>query len=394
MSVPNVNFFIGYALPESRKDILEGKEKSTERQFYSSNQNHDYVQYVETGSKEKIDYVMYSGNKEKSKGVFNEKGLMSKSELKELRNQLRDTESVIWHGVISFTEEFGNTYCDTTDKAIAMMKLEMPKFFQKANLNPNNIVWYAGLHENTDNKHIHFSFFEKSPQRIKIGKEKPVFSDGHIQLKAINSTKTSIEIRLLNISREVFENRQLMTHQIKEKLSNGDYMKQVKILIGIVPTKGRVSYDSENMKEYKPQINQIVREIIKSDNDLYEKYTKFDRVLSKRDKEIARVYSQLNLDYSDKLLRDKCIQDLYRRLGNIVIQTAKQIRIEQQKQDRDIKNRLVQKRIEKRKRQILLKRCFQLNDMVNREIVNSFQDYLRRLEQANYKRLQEEGYLD
>ena len=63
MSVPNVNFFIGYALPESRKDILEGKEKSTERQFYSSNQNHDYVQYVETGSKEKIDYVMYSGNK-------------------------------------------------------------------------------------------------------------------------------------------------------------------------------------------------------------------------------------------------------------------------------------------------------------------------------------------
>ena len=219
-------------------------------------------------------------------------------------------------------------------------------------------------------------------------------SDGHIKLKAINSTKTSIEIRLLNISKEVFENRQLMTHQIKEKLSNGDYMKQVKILIGIVPTKGRVSYDSENMKEYKPQINQIVREIIKSDNDLYEKYTKFDRVLSKRDKEIERVYSQLNLDYSDKLLRDKCIKDLYRRLGNIVIQTAKQIRIEQQKQDRDIKNRLVQKRIEKRKRQILLKRCFQLNDMVNREIVNSFQDYLRRLEQANYKRLQEEGYLD
>ena len=123
MSVPNVNFFIGYALPESRKDILEGKEKSTERQFYSSNQNHDYVQYVETGSKEKIDYVMYSGNKEKSQGVFNEKGLMSKSELKELRNQLRDTESVIWHGVISFTEEFGNTYCDTTEKAIAMMKM-------------------------------------------------------------------------------------------------------------------------------------------------------------------------------------------------------------------------------------------------------------------------------
>lgn len=394
MSVPNVNFFIGYASPETRQDILEGKEKSFERQFYSSNQEHDYVQYVDTGSKKKIDYVMYSGDTEKSQGVFNEKGLMSKPELKKLRNQLRETKSVIWHGVISFTEEFGNTYCDTTEKAIAMMKVEMPKFFKNAKLNPNNIVWYAGLHENTDNKHIHFSFFEKSPQRIKRGMEKPIFSDGHIKLEAINKAKTSMEIRLLDIPNEIYKNRQLLTHQIKENLSNGEFMKQVKILIGIVPTSGRISYDSENMRVYRPQINKIISEIIKSDNELYDTYTKFERMLSKRDTEIIKIYAKLNLDYSNKLSRDKCITDLYRRLGNIVIQTAKTIRIEQQKQDRNIKNRLVQKRIERRKRQILLKHCFRLNDMVNREIVNSFQDYLKRLEEANYKRLQEEGYLD
>lgn len=394
MSVPNVNFFIGYALPETRQDILEGKEKSFERQFYSSNQEHDYVQYVDTGSKEKIDYVMYSGDKEKSQGVFNEKGLMSKPELKKLRNQLRETKSVIWHGVISFEEKFGNTYCATTEKTIAMMKVEMPKFFKNAKLNPNNIVWYAGLHENTDNKHIHFSFFEKSPQRIKRGMEKPIFSDGHIKLEAINKAKTSMEIRLLDIPNEIYKNRQLLTHQIKENLSNGEFMKQVKILIGIVPTSGRISYDSENMRVYRPQINKIISEIIKSDNELYDTYTKFERMLSKRDTEIIKIYSKLNLDYSNKLSRDKCITDLYRRLGNIVIQTAKTIRIEQQKQDRNIKNRLVQKRIERRKRQILLKHCFRLNDMVNREIVNSFQDYLKRLEEANYKRLQEEGYLD
>ena len=394
MSVPNVNFFIGYALPETRQDILEGKEKSFERQFYSSNQEHDYVQYVDTGSKEKIDYVMYSGDKEKSQGVFNEKGLMSKPELKELRNQLRETKSVIWHGVISFEENFGNTYCATTEKAIAMMKVEMPKFFKNAKLNPNNIVWYAGLHENTDNKHIHFSFFEKSPQRIKRGMEKPIFSDGHIKLEAINKAKTSMEIRLLDIPNEIYKNRQLLTHQIKENLSNGEFMRQVKILIGIVPTSGRISYDSENMRVYRPQINKIISEIIKSDNELYDTYTKFERMLSKRDTEIIKIYSKLNLDYSNKLSRDKCITDLYRRLGNIVIQTAKTIRFEQQKQDRNYKSRLIQKRIERRKRQILLKHCFKLNDMVNREIVNSFQDYLKRLEEANYKRLQEEGYLD
>jgi len=129
-NVPNVNFFIGYAKPQSRKDVMKGENVGTERDFYSSNQSRDYVEYVNSGSKEKIDFVEYSGNKEKSHGIFNADGLMEKSEIKELRNELKQTKSVIWHGVISFTEEFGNTYCDTTEKAIAMMKVEMPKFFR------------------------------------------------------------------------------------------------------------------------------------------------------------------------------------------------------------------------------------------------------------------------
>ena len=393
-NVPNVNFFIGYAKPQSRKDVRKGKNVGTERDFYSSNQTRDYVEYVNSGSKEKIDFVEYSGNKEKSHGIFNADGLMEKSEIKELRNELKQTKSVIWHGVISFTEEFGNTYCDTTEKAIAMMKVEMPKFFRNAGFTPENIKWFAGLHENTDNKHIHFSFFEKSPQRIKIGRTTPIFSDGNIPLRAINDVKSSIEIRLLKLVDDVYSNRNLLTHQIKEKTLLGDYMKHIKLLVGVVPSKGRISYDSENMRVYPPQINKIIRAIIKSDKGVYEKYQEFDRILTKRDNELMRVYSQLKLDFTDKLLRDKCIKDLYRRLGNIVLKNVKQIRKDQLKTERETNNRLVRKHIEKRKRQLLLKRCVQLNEMVNSEIVNSFQDYLRRLEQANYKRLQEEGYLD
>lgn len=393
-NVPNVNFFIGYAKPQSRKDVRKGENVGTERDFYSSNQTRDYVEYVNSGSKEKIDFVEYSGNKEKSHGIFNADGLMEKSEIKELRNELKQTKSVIWHGVISFTEEFGNTYCDTTEKAIAMMKVEMPKFFRNAGFTPENIKWFAGLHENTDNKHIHFSFFEKSPQRIKIGRTTPIFSDGNIPLRAINDVKSSIEIRLLKLVDDVYSNRNLLTHLIKENTLLGDYMKHIKLLVGVVPIKGRISYDSENMRVYQPQINKIIKAIIRSDKGVYEKYQEFDRILTKRDNELMRVYSQLKLDFTDKLLRDKCIKDLYRRLGNIVLKNVKQIRNDQLKTERETNNRLVRKHIEKRKRQLLLKRCVQLNEMVNREIVNSFQDYLRRLEQANYKRLQEEGYLD
>ena len=36
----------------------------------------------------------------------------------------------------------------------------------------------------------------------------------------------------------------------------------------------------------------------------------------------------------------------------------------------------------------------QLNDVVNQEIVSSFEQYLARLDEANYKRLKEEGIIE
>ena len=88
------------------------------------------------------------------------------------------------------------------------------------------------------------------------------------------------------------------------------------------------------------------------------------------------------------------MEDIYRRLGNIVLLTIKDIRREQKKVEYETKSRLAKKRIEKNKRKILLNRCITLNEMVNREIVNAFQEYRHKLQEANYKRLQEEGFLD
>lgn len=50
-------------------------------------------------------------------------------------------------------------------QAYALMITELPKFLKSQNFNLDNIVWFAGLHENTDNRHIHFCFYEKEPLR-------------------------------------------------------------------------------------------------------------------------------------------------------------------------------------------------------------------------------------
>ena len=390
MSVPNVNLFLGYVdnLDKSVSRDLEA------RRFYSSNKEYDYVKYVNTGSKEKLDYVAYSGNNEKSKGIFNENGLLNAEQIKELRTNLRTTKSTIWHGVISFTEYFGNVNCDTYEKAYELMKSQLPKFFKNANLDPENIVWFAGLHENTDNKHIHFSFFEKEPLRYKQSSRFKQFSDGYIDIDAINQFKIDIEKYFISRNFNIFENRKEITNLLKKSFNDGAYMNKINKLIIVLPVKGRLSYDSENMAEHRPMIDNIVKSIIVSNPELKRKVSDFEHILSKRDTELLKAYAKIKVDCSDKLLHEKCIKDLYRRLGNIVILAAKDIKTKQNKFNYETRNRLILKHIEKKKRKILINKCMQLNDLVNKEIVNAFAEYRERLEEANYKRLKEEGYLE
>lgn len=390
MSVPNVNLFLGYVdnLDKSVSKDLEA------RRFYSSNKEYDYVKYVNTGSKEKLDYVAYSGNNEKSKGIFNENGLLNAEQIKELRTNLRTTKSTIWHGVISFTEYFGNVNCDTYEKAYELMKSQLPKFFKNANLDPENIVWFAGLHENTDNKHIHFSFFEKEPLRYKQSSRFKQFSDGYIDIDAINQFKIDIEKYFISRNFNIFENRKEITNLLKKSFNDGAYMNKINKLIIVLPVKGRLSYDSENMAEHRPMIDNIVKSIIVSNPELKRKVSDFEHILSKRDTELLKAYAKIKVDCSDKLLHEKCIKDLYRRLGNIVILAAKDIKTKQNKFNYETRNRLILKHIEKKKRKILINKCMQLNDLVNKEIVNAFAEYRERLEEANYKRLREEGYLE
>lgn len=398
MSVPNVNLFLGYV--NNTRGLPENDEYrqmfGEQRKFYSSSKDNDYVKYVQTGSKEsqETDYLEYSGNIEKSHGVFNQYGLLDEKQSKILRSQLRKTESVIWHGVISFTEEFGNEYCNSYEKAYEMMKKEMPKLFGSCNLEPKNIIWFAGLHENTDNKHIHFSFFEKQPLRNKAGNDKLCYSDGFLPEKSINRAKISIETCLTGLRKEVNLNRDLLTEEMKKNLEKGAYMRQLNSLVIILPREGRLQYDSENMSKYKPYIDLITNTIISSNKKLKSQFDKFQDILEMRDIELTKAYQRSKLDVTGQLLKDKVIPDIYRRLGNIVLYQVREIRKEQDSAEFQAKTRAQQKRIEKNKRKILVKRCFQLNDLVNHEIVTAFEEFQEKLKNANLSRLREEGYLD
>ena len=136
------------------------------------------MNYILTGISDmkKMDYMEYMNNKEKSYGVFNKDGIMSAEERKRVRQDLRKTKSNIWDCLITFEEKFGKKWCDSYEQAYKLVSKQLPKFFKRCGLNPDNIEWFAGLHENTDNRHIHISFFEKEPQRLRPNKNSKTFS--------------------------------------------------------------------------------------------------------------------------------------------------------------------------------------------------------------------------
>ena len=171
-------------------------------------------------------------------------------------------------------------------------------------------------------------------------------------------------------------------------------MKNIKELIMILPLSGRLSYESENIEQYKQKINNIVNALIVSNPSLSQKISDYDTILAARDEEVKKIYKKLKMNPTDKLMREKYMKDLYRRLGNIVLKVVKDIRTQQKKYDYETKNRLVQKRIDKAKRKVLFKNCERLNNLATKEVIITFQEFLHKLDEVNYKRLKEEGLID
>ena len=167
----NIVFKCYYYKPKEKYNPQKQSKEIRKREFVSCNGSYNYVSYVDTGATNKLpkDYAEYVGNSEKSCGVFSKDGVLNDEQKRDLRKQLRETQSYIWDMIISFRKDFGNEYCRDYEQAYKFLVKELPKFFKRAGLDKDNMVWYAGLHENTDNKHIHISFFEKEPEYYKNG---------------------------------------------------------------------------------------------------------------------------------------------------------------------------------------------------------------------------------
>ena len=390
-SVPNVVYKQEFFLPHYNDEKMQDK-----RNYYSSNKYSDYLKYIATGIKDlqKLDFVEYSNNNSKSPGIFNQNGKMTSKEIADVRKSLRDTQSVIWSGIITFEEQFGLKWCNNFEQAYNLVKSELPKYFKRAGLNPNNIEWFAGLHENTDNRHIHLIFFEKEPLRIK-GKKK-IFSIGKVSTKAMDFFKANLELAATDFRAREIRVRTNLTKSFNEEINDVSGLKIKSMLLGLAnqfPESGHLYYNSEKMQNLKSQVDNITTYIIKHNPNIQLYKDDFDELVKEKD-ELANSYCKRNgYNKPTESVGDKMMNDIYRRLGNIVIESARELKLkENERQKLNAKN-LVEKHIQKNKLMKELDECLYLNSKVEFEIIKAFQDYMSKLEEMHIKTLIEQGIL-
>ena len=397
---PNVVLMLNYVKPkESYTTSKQLNKFSDKRDFYSCNKHYNYVSYVQSGSQSTINYVDYSGNNEKSKGIFNQYGLLNEISIKQLKRDLSKTKSCIWHGVISFESDFGNTFCITNEQAIKLMQSKLPRFFNKINLDPKNIVWFAGLHENTDNKHIHFSFFEINPTKFKNKDNKLHYSNGKVSLDAINEFKVEIELGLTDWTNKIALVRENLTQNYKTKFKNNNIALTRRIKTAIddlseILAETRLFYGNENIKPFQQDINYITNLIIKSSPSVESAYKDFIKQVLEKESQIRDICRKNKVSCKRFLISKKYVADINRRLGNILLANIQDYRKYKQVKAYKTKNYYIQKRIRKTRRLNLARKLEYLSNAVINEAFRAFDEYQAKLKEMDFKRLVEEGVIE
>ncbi len=378
-------------------------KSSKRRSFYDSSDKNDYLEYVSQGINQNkvIDYIDYSGDEEKSSGVFNQFGLLSKVDKKKLREKLRNSNSCIWDMVISFKGEFGLNNLKDYQDALELINKIFPKFIKECGLKMDNITWYAGLHTNTKTRHIHLSFFENDPRTYDRLTKGVKYRYGKLPIDAINNFKINMEKHYMSPITKVAQLRKQAIEEVKDLISeksiNGKekfIRKQIKYLFDHIPISSYKSYGREEMKEFRKIIDSISNYILET-SSVNSLFLSTKKEIEKRDEELEMLYNFNHIEKDKRKYYGTTFEtDLKTRMGNAIINEIVEARMNVGRITDGNKKKKSKTRIRKEEILNLIYQTFKHNLKVIDEASKVFEEYKKKLRKAEFERLVEEGIID
>ena len=344
-----------YRLPKNASD-KEIAAHSAERAFYDMSGGNNVYKYITTETKQKrnISALEYL---EKNSGVFNQNGLISASEIKEMRKRAKANEGNIWHGFISFNKEESYNI-DSPEKCVRLIKATFPTFLKESHLNAENIDLMCSLHlDRPEHLHIHFVFWEKEPKvKSKDGTLK-YRARGKISEQALDNMFVRLGLFIDDNKSNLYKTRDGAIQRLKgmtavktAMTSDQEIRKKVIALAKKLPTTGRLGYDSKNMESLRGEVDNIVNLMLDYDGKARRADLSFYKALEEKRQTISNICGN-NYMFSDKNIPIEEIEnnlpkyhykideknikiiesieaDYKRRQGNLVIGLAKFIKPE------------------------------------------------------------------
>lgn len=289
-----------------------------------------YHSFFEYTSRE--DANVNQRTRDHSEITYTNYGLLSKDDekkfIEESKLYFKNKGDIVWDTVISF-KDFDyttNHNLNTIEDYGSMLSKILPSFFNQLNLKNENMMWWMNYHSNTDNPHIHLSFFEKNKTR----------SRGKITESDIETLKTMINKELFLRKVSYIKNNELYIHLLKQKDESKailidrakaidfNLFNKVENLFQKLPNKGRLQYSSIHMKQFRNEIDEIVNDIIQSEyiKDSYDEFVK------KLD-EIESFGSEVeggNLGY----IKEVEIRKLHINIANLLLSCKKDFKFSEQ----------------------------------------------------------------
>lgn len=252
-----------------------------------------------------------------SLGAFNIGGAMTQAEFDEWIAGAQKTPGIIWHGILSLPAEQSKRvgYEDME----RLVKQTFGGFLKNAGFNPKNIALLCAMHENTEHKHIHFTYYEKAPgYRDKNGALK-YRARGETKEEALAEYRMSATAYLDERKRDLSNYRNAVVQSLRGVPTDKELYVALSKLATKLPNSGRLQYNSESIEPYRKDVDKVVQMLLRKSPDAIKAHRQTLSEIARRGKALKETGTKS--DYVKRLTAE------YKsRLGNVVLGMVKSLR--------------------------------------------------------------------
>ena len=291
----------------------------------------DWYEYTgrEKAADDKKEHSMHEGgllgytSQDDTTRTFSSDGWLTKDKMpgfkKKIAKAFHKDGDICWDTVISlkdYQDSFQSNMYDVNDYA-AIVSKSLPGYFKSIGLDPDNMIWWMNYHNNKKNPHMHIVFMEKVHTRTR-GKLAQKYLDKYKStwLKELG-LRQEFTKRYEKAPKDVFREKDALRKTLISGIDMRFHDQLLHSFYTTLPKKGRLSYNSKNMKPYRRQLNLIIRSLLQ-DEEIRPAYEEWLGKVEMLD-DLQNTLANEKISHFKKTELDK----LYTRIGNMILGHAK-----------------------------------------------------------------------